>query len=251
MNRNSGVVRRAGDGPQTADLPEAPRETHDARPPALCSFSGGKDSCLALWRAQRRGFDVRTLLVMFEESGGRSRSHAIPLSIIERQAQALGIQLVTHNASWKSYEQVFTEALQTLRSTGHEVAIFGDIDLQAHRDWEEKVCAVAGVTAALPLWQCDRQALAREVIDTGFRAVVVCVDSRYLGDEFCGRLYDDSFLSDLPPGVDACGENGEFHTLVYDGPNFASPVRYAIDGFEDVVTSPEYGVVRYRFARLV
>ena len=93
-------------------------------------------------------------------------------------------------------------------------------------------------------------ALAQEVLDAGFRAVVVCVDGRYLGDEFCGRQYDASFLRDLPPGVDACGENGEFHTLVYDGPNFSAPVRYSIDGFEDIVTAPEYGAVRYRFARL-
>ena len=222
-----------------------------SRPPkALCSFSGGKDSCLALQRAQQQGVDVRTLLVMFEESGERSRSHAIPLPLIERQARALGLDLLVRNASWKSYEAVFTEALCTLRANSHEIAVFGDIDLQAHRDWEEMVCSVAGVTPLLPLWQCDRAALAREVIEAGFRAVVVCVDGRYLDDAFCGRDYDETFLRDLPPQVDACGENGEFHTFVYDGPNFSSPVRYAIDGFEDIVTAPEYGAVRYRFARL-
>ena len=136
---------------------------------ALCSFSGGKDSCLALWRAQRQGVDVRTLLVMFEESGERSRSHAIPLPVIARQSQALGLELVTRNASWKTYERVFTEALISLRAAGHEVAVFGDIDLQAHRDWEERVCAAAGVSPMLPLWHGDRQALAQEVLDAGFR----------------------------------------------------------------------------------
>lgn len=219
--------------------------------PAVCSFSGGKDSCLALRRAQQAGdLDVRVLLVMFDESGERSRSHALPPAIVARQAESLGLQLLTRSASWKTYESVFVEALKELRASGYEVAVFGDIDLEAHRAWEEKVCAAAGMTARLPLWQVDRAALVKEVLDAGFRARVVCVDSRYLSDDFCGREYDAAFIRDLPPGVDACGENGEFHTLVYDGPIFSRPVPFEIDGFEDVVTAPEYGGVRYRFARL-
>ncbi len=218
---------------------------------ALCSFSGGKDSCLALWRArQDPELDVRALLVMFDESGERSRSHALPSAIVAKQADALGLELVIRSASWKTYEQVFVDALKELRTAGFEVAVFGDIDLEAHRAWEEKVCAAAGMSARLPLWQTDRNALVSEVLDVGFRARVVCVDSRYLSDDFCGREYDASFIRDLPPGVDACGENGEFHTLVYDGPGFVRPVAFEIDGFEDVVTAPEYGAVRYRFARL-
>jgi uncharacterized protein (TIGR00290 family) len=217
---------------------------------AVCSFSGGKDSCFALWRAQEQGLDVRTLLAMFDESGARSRSHALIAPVMERQARALGLELMLRNASWKDYERVFTDALKTLRTSGCEVAVFGDVDLQAHRDWEEKVCANAGLTAELPLWNRDRVSLARDIIAAGFRAVVVSVDSRYLSDEFCGRDYDESFLLALPSGVDLCGENGEFHTLVYDGPNFSSRVTYSIDGFEDVVTAPEYGSVRYRFARV-
>jgi uncharacterized protein (TIGR00290 family) len=217
---------------------------------AVCSFSGGKDSCFALWRAKEEGLDVRTLLVMFEESGERSRSHAIPEPVVARQAASLGMELAIRNASWKDYERVFVEALKDLRGAGYEVAVFGDIDLQAHREWEEKVCAAAGLEAHLPLWGSDRTTLAREVIEAGFRARVVCVDSRFLSDAFCGREYDASFLRDLPPGVDACGENGEFHTLVYDGPIFQAPVPFAIDGFEAVVSAPEYGSLRYCFARL-
>lgn len=126
------------------------------KPHALCSFSGGKDSCLALWRAQQQGIAVRTLLVMFEEGGERSRSHGIPLGLIQRQAAALGLELVARNASWKTYEEVFVATLMELRASGHEVAVFGDIDLQAHRDWEEKVCAAAGVAPLLPLWHEDQ-----------------------------------------------------------------------------------------------
>jgi uncharacterized protein (TIGR00290 family) len=222
-----------------------------SRAVALCSFSGGKDSCLALWRAIQQGHEVRTLLVMFEETGERSRSHAIPLSLIKAQARAMGRELVVRNASWKTYEAVFVQTLQQLRAAGHTTAIFGDIDLQPHRDWEEKVCAAAEITPVLPLWQQDRKQLAQEVLRSGFRARVVCTDSRYLGDEFCGREYNAEFIADLPPNVDACGENGEFHTFVFDGPCFDHAVAHSVTGFEDYTAPAEFGAVRYRFARLV
>jgi uncharacterized protein (TIGR00290 family) len=217
---------------------------------ALCSFSGGKDSSLALWAAQQRGLDVRSLLVMCEENGERSRSHALPRALLVRQAEALGLELVTCDASWLSYEATFIEALQEFAARGYSAAVFGDIDLQPHREWEEKVCAAAGIEAVLPLWHRNRSELAREVIDQGFRAVIVCVDSRYLTDDFCGREYDASFLADLPQGVDACGENGEFHTFVYDGPNFARPVDFQIAGFEPYTAPQEFGGTRYCFAKL-
>lgn len=217
---------------------------------SLCSFSGGKDSCLALWRAQQLGLDVRTLLVMFEEGGERSRSHALSAALLMRQANALGLELMMRKASWADYEAVFTAALRELKERSYEMAVFGDIDLQAHRDWEERVCAAAGLTPVLPLWQRARRELADEVIESGFRSVVVCVDSKYLPDEFCGRDYDAAFLSDLPSNVDACGENGEFHTFVYDGPNFANPVEFEIEGFEPYVAPAEYGGGRYVFASL-
>ncbi len=219
--------------------------------PALCSFSGGKDSCLALWLAQRQGYKVRTLLTMFDESGERSRSHAISRTLMERQAQAVGCELMVRTATWKTYEAVFIAALRELHETGHRAAVFGDIDLQSHRDWEEKVCAAADMQAVLPLWQNDRLQLVDEVLAAGFRATVVCIDSRYLGDEFCGRPYDARFIASLPAGVDACGENGEFHTFVYDGPCFKEPVPIRVDGFDDYTAPPEYGSVRYRFARVI
>lgn len=218
--------------------------------PALCSFSGGKDSCLALWLARRQGYDVRTLLAMFDAEGRRSRSHAIPLSLMQRQAEAAGCTLVTRNTTWKTYEAQFIDALEELYAAGHRAAIFGDIDLQEHRDWEERVCAAANMKAVLPLWQNDRLQLADEVLSLGFRATVICTDSRYLSDEFCGREYNARFIADLPSGVDACGENGEFHTFVHDGPCFSRSVGFSIEGYDTYVAPPEYGSVRYRFALL-
>jgi uncharacterized protein (TIGR00290 family) len=217
---------------------------------AVCSSSGGKDSMLALWHAQTHNLRATTLLTMFDETGERSRSHGVPRILVEAQARALGLDLVAPSAGWKDYEKVFVEALNELRSRGHEAAIFGDIDLEPHREWEERVCRQAGLEHCLPLWHRDRRELARESIALGFRAIVVCVDSRYLGDEFCGRQFDASFMADLPPGVDACGENGEFHTFVYDGPMFQRPVEFALKGRSEYVAPPEFGSQRYCFANL-
>lgn len=118
---------------------------------AFCSWSGGKDSCLALQRALRDDYDVKLLLTMFDEIEDRSRSHAIPFNLIEAQAAALGIELVTARASWQNYERVFIEQLKAFQNQNLTHGIFGDIDLQAHRDWEEKVCAAANIEAVLPL----------------------------------------------------------------------------------------------------
>jgi uncharacterized protein (TIGR00290 family) len=217
---------------------------------AVVSFSGGKDSCLALWRARQAGMDVRAVINMLEETGERNRSHGVPRSLLEAQARALGVELVVPSASWRDYETRLSEALVDLKSRGFEVAVFGDIDLQAHRDWEEKVCARAGLECHLPLWHEQRQDLAREVLRLGFRAIVVCTDSRFLDDRFCGRLYDERFIADLPDNVDVCGENGEFHTFVFDGPGFREPVRYEVGTNLVYVAPAELGGVRYCFASL-
>jgi uncharacterized protein (TIGR00290 family) len=217
---------------------------------ALCSSSGGKDSMLALWHARTLNLHPTTLLTMFDETGMRSRSHGVPRVLVEAQARALGLELVGPSAGWKDYERVFVEALKELRNSGAEAAIFGDIDLEPHREWEARVCGQADLEHCLPLWQRNRLELAHEAITLGFKAIVVCVDSRFLGDEFCGRLFDQSFIDDLPQGVDACGENGEFHTFVYDGPLFGHAVNFALQGRSQYVAPPEFGSQRYCFANL-
>lgn len=214
------------------------------------SSSGGKDSLLALWHARRQGCDVRTLLTMFDETGLRSRSHGIELPLVQAQARSLGMDLLAPHASWRDYESVFVEALQGLRADGHDAVVFGDIDLAAHREWEEKVCARADLKAVLPLWGRSRRELAEESLRLGFKSIVVCVDRKHLTRDFAGRLYDESFLADLPAGVDACGENGEFHTFVYDGPMFAEPLLVEVAAIEDYQAPAEFGGGGYSFARL-
>jgi uncharacterized protein (TIGR00290 family) len=183
---------------------------------------------LALHRALTSGYRVEALLAMFDEEGGRSRSHGLAPHLLHAQARALGIPLVTRGASWATYETEFITATRELAAKGLHYGLFGDIDLEPHRAWEEKVCAAAGIEAVLPLWQEPRAALVEEFLALGYRARVVCTNGRWLNGSFCGRLFDAAFLGDLPPGVDACGENGEFHTFVFDGPRFAEPVAHRL-----------------------
>jgi uncharacterized protein (TIGR00290 family) len=219
--------------------------------PAGWSSSGGKDSMLALIAARNAGIDVRAMVSMFDETGLRNRSHGIPRPILAAQAHNLDLELIGPAASWADYESQFVAALRDLRGRGFGEVVFGDIDLQAHRDWEEKVCGAADLTARLPLWGADRAALAQEVLATGIRAIVVCVDSRWLDDSFCCREFDAQFLRDLPAGVCPCGENGEFHTFVFDSPLMRAPLAVQVAGFRTYVSPPQFGSQRYQFADLV
>jgi uncharacterized protein (TIGR00290 family) len=215
------------------------------------SSSGGKDSLLALWHAREQGLRIVSMITMFDETGLRSRSHGMSPALMQAQASALGLHLHKPQASWKNYENVFVGTLRVLRAAGYKGVVFGDIDLQAHRDWEEKVCAQADLTAVLPLWQRDRQQLANEVLTLGFKSIVVCVDHRFLDASFCGREYNADFIRDLPADVDACGENGEFHTFVFDGPLFSAPLKIDVNAIEDYRAPQEFGGGAFSFARLV
>lgn len=221
------------------------------RKKSVCSWSGGKDSCLALLRVKQNGFEATNLLTMFDETGERSRSHAVSLEVMNAQAASLGLELTAPSASWQSYESVFVEELTKLKSQGIETAIFGDIDLQPHRDWEEKICAQVGITAHLPLWNETRLDLVNEFLDGDFRAVVICVNEQFLPKEFCGREFDRDFVNDLPASVDACGENGEFHTFVFDGALFKNPVEYKItDIYHHAPVFPSGGAASFYYANL-
>ncbi len=217
---------------------------------ALVSWSGGKDSCLAFWRAQSNGTDISLLITAMDESGAKSRSHGVPPQLLKAQAASLGIALEFYDTSWKTYEDKFIAMLRGARERGIEQAIFGDIDLVPHREWEEKVCGAAGLEARLPLWGEERRKLVDEFIAAGFKAVVVCVNGNYLSQNFVGRDFDAAFLADLPPGVDACGENGEFHTFVVDGPAFRHPVPFKRVAVETYTAPPELGGATFYFQTL-
>lgn len=189
---------------------------------AAISWSGGKDGWLSLLRARAAGVDVRYALTMFDESGERSRSHAVAPELITRQARALGLEPISARAPWRDYEKNLVAALRDLAQRGIDTVMFGDIDIAAHRAFEENVCAAAGLTAELPLWQQDRVALVEEMFAHGVEAVVVTTDDRFLDGSYCGRRFDRAFVDSLPAGVDPCGENGGFHTFVMGGTGFVA-----------------------------
>lgn len=189
------------------------------------SWSAGKDSCLALLRAREAGHDVQAFLTMLG-ADGLSKSHLLPRALVQAQVHALGGRWWPQVAE-PDYGRAFAAALAALRDAGHSHLVFGDIDLQAHRDWLEPACERAGLQAVFPLWGETRAALAQEIIHRGIRARLVCVDTRFLAPDFCGRDYDQALLDELPPGVCPCGEGGEFHTFVWGGPGFAQPLPIA------------------------
>jgi uncharacterized protein (TIGR00290 family) len=198
------------------------------------SWSGGKDACLAMQRAVRRGAVPAAVVCMLHEDGGVSRGHGLPVALLERQAAALGVPLVTRATTWDDYEATFVSLLHELRAQGVEAGVFGDIDLQGHRDWVEGVCALAGLGSHLPLWLESRRVLLDEFLAEGGRATIVAVDHSKLSREFLGLELDDDVIARIEAaGADACGEEGEYHTMVTRAPLFSGPVPLGWDGAED------------------
>jgi len=192
--------------------------------PAAISWSGGKDSCLALLRARGAGIDVRTFVTMCEPDG-TSKSHALSPELVEAQVTRFGRTWHPVRVNSGEYRHAFSRMLADLVASGHVQMVFGDIDLKAHRDWLEPLCAQAGIEAVFPLWGERRQALAHEIIDRQIRACVVALDTSRLDASFCGADYDYEFLRRLPADVCPCGEDGEFHTFVFEAPGMTTPVR--------------------------
>jgi len=166
------------------------------------------------------------LLTMLHERGDRSRSHGLPVSVLKAQASALGVPLMVRPATWDDYEAVFIDALRELGRAGISVGVFGDIDLEEHREWVMKVCDATAVKPHLPLWGQPRKVSLAELIRNGFEATIVSVKKEVLDRRFLGRRIDQETVDDLEAaGVDASGEAGEYHTVVTNGPLFARPVE--------------------------
>lgn len=188
----------------------------------ICSWSGGKDSCFAFMKAIEAGYKPVVLLNVMNEEGKISRSHGIPRAILQAQADALRLPIKMIESSWENYEKNFVDSLLDLKLQYQaQVSVFGDIDLAPHREWEEKVCNAAGLEALLPLWQQERKPLVLEMLNAGIETMIVSCNET-LGERFIGRLITPELLDELEAlGVDACGENGEYHTLVINCPLFS------------------------------
>ena len=194
---------------------------------AFVSWSGGKDSALSYYRAMKN-FQITHLLNMITEDGEVSRSHGIRTRILQLQGEAIGLPVVQVRSSWKSYETEFKKAISSLQERGVEVGIFGDIDLEEHREWVERVSKESGISAVLPLWgEKKRENLIQELIEAGFETVIVATRKDLLGLEWLGRGIDHAFVREISKvrGVDISGENGEYHTFVVSGPIFKKRLK--------------------------
>ncbi len=194
------------------------------------SFSGGKDSVYALYKLRENpACSIQSLIATISREFDRVSMHGVRRELIQRQAAALGLplELVDLSSAPDNTEYVRRtgEAFIAWKQRGITDVVFGDLFLADLRRWREEQLATIGMRGVFPIWGLDTARMARDFIAAGFKAVLVCVDLEKLSPEFAGRDFDESLLVDLPPGIDPCGENGEFHTFVYDGPLFAEPVN--------------------------
>ena len=198
----------------------------------IASWSGGKDSCFACYKALAEGYEVSHLVNFISREFRRVSFHGTRARLISQQAQAVGIPLKQYTVppDMSLYEQTFKKLVSALKRNGMKGMVFGDIYLQEHRDWIERVCGELGITPLLPLWGMAPERVLSEFIEAGFEAVIISAKADFFGEKWLGQRVDHSLLPDLKKleqekGLDVCGEQGEYHTLVVDGPLFRKRVQ--------------------------
>ena len=206
-------------------------ETPPQQKAVMVSWSGGKDSCMALREIQRSpGLRVDALVTTITCDYDRISMHGVRRVLLERQAASLGIPLhqipISKGAGNAEYEAKMGEVFAIYRERGINSVVFGDLFLEEIRAYRDQLLAKHAMLGLYPLWKRDTLALIREFLSLGFKTAIVCVDPARLDPSFLGRVIDEEFLSELPPRVDPCGENGEFHTFVFDGPIFSNPIKF-------------------------
>jgi uncharacterized protein (TIGR00290 family) len=186
----------------------------------------------------RQGIQVRALLTTLNEAADRVAMHGVRRTLLEAQADSLGIPLWQIPLPWPctndDYESRMAEACRRAVAEGFDSIAFGDLFLRDVREYRERQLAGTGLTPIFPLWDIPTTLLAHDMIESGLRARLTCVDSKQLDPAFAGREFDRALLEELPAGVDPCGENGEFHSFVYDGPMFRSPISIENGELRDV-----------------
>ena len=199
--------------------------------PIILTWSGGKDSALALFYLKNSPhFQVTSLLTTITKDYDRISMHGVPSGLLISQAQSLELPLekvfISKHSSNEEYQAQMEKTLLSYQGQGISSVAFGDIFLEDLRKYREGNLSTINMKGVFPLWEMDTSVLAQTFIALGFKAIITCVDSNFLDKKFVGRLFDQQFLRDLPQNVDPCGENGEFHSFVFEGPIFKNPVRF-------------------------
>lgn len=204
----------------------------------IASYSGGKDSTLALYKAMQYGTPVG-IIVMMEEDGERSRAHSLFTDILDAQAKAIGIPLFTGATNWENYEGIFVDILKETKKLGAEVLVTGDIDVPEIDCWHERVTNSVGIGLGMPLWKRDHKDVVKEFVNLGFITKVITVNTKLgMKEEDLGKILTNDYIKELEKrGIDPCGEAGEFHTVVIAGPLFKEEIKVK-DG--DVIYDGDY-----------
>jgi len=200
---------------------------------AVFNWSGGKDSALCLYHClQNKEIDIKYLLTTVSREYNRISMHGVRRELLKLQTESIEIKLhevfLPEMASMSSYDKIMKTALEKLTNEEIEYSIFGDIFLEDLKKYRENKLAEVSMKGLFPLWNRSTKELIKEFIDLGFKTIVVCANEKYLDKSFAGRVIDNEFVNDLPDNVDPCGENGEFHTFVYDGPIFKKPISFKL-----------------------
>ena len=194
------------------------------------NWSGGKDSSLCLHYAFAQKIPVRALLTSVNKVHNRISMHGVRNELLDQQAASIGLPLhkieLPEQPGMDEYEELMSAKVKELKRAGFTHAIFGDIFLEDLKLYREEKLQTLEMQCLFPLWKRDTKELMQEFLSLDFKAIIVCVNEKFLDKSFCGRLIDESFVRDLPPNVDLCGENGEYHSFVFDGPIFKQPIAF-------------------------
>ena len=197
----------------------------------IMSFSGGKDSTLALYRMIKKGYKPVALLTTLKKNKGKSWTHGITNSLLEKVSKSLKIPILKVECDIDEYETEFEKALIEGKKMGAQICVFGDIDIEEHKQWDILRCENTGLKAKFPLWQEDRGKLVYEFIDSGFTTIIKTINLKYLDEKYLGKVLDRSVVKEIElSGADICGENGEYHTFVINGPLFSQPIEFENKG---------------------
>ena len=205
------------------------------------SYSFGKDSAFALYKMIKAGHKPVCLITTVNENNGKSWTHGVNPNIIEKSVKSIGLPIILVSCNSKNYETKFEEALKKSKDMGADVCVFGDMDINLHLEWNKTRCMNAGLKCMTPLWGINREDVILEELDIGFIAVIKCVEKKILGIEFLGKTLDKRLLNEIRvAGADVCGENGEYHTLVIDGPIYKDSIKV---NFGNIVDLGNYAAI--------